>query len=49
MTEEQAQRFVKEIEAVCEKYGAWYILEKVMTPQLNILRIKEISVRITAK
>lgn len=47
MNEAQAQAIVAELKAICEKYGLWFTLEFEHKPNMKIIRIREISIKIT--
>ena len=45
-TTQQAESIKKEILSVCNKFGLWYTIEHENKPDLRMIRIKEISIKI---
>ena len=46
MEKEAAVKVLNQIEALCIKYGLWYTVETEKKPELRMIRIKEISIKI---
>jgi hypothetical protein len=46
MTKDEAIKVLNQIEAVCVKYGLWYTVETEKKPDLRMIRIKEVSIKI---
>ena len=49
MTQTEALKIQAEIEAICKKYGLWWYVEHAKKPELDIVRIKEISIKVDKK
>lgn len=47
MTIEQALEVQREFERLCNKHGLWLTVEHEKRPDLKVIRIKEISIKIT--
>ena len=46
MTKEEAIKVLNQIEAVCVKYGLWYTVETEKRPDLRMIKIKEVSIKV---
>lgn len=46
MTKEDAIRVLNQIEALCIKNDLWYIVETEKRPDLKMIKIREISIKI---
>ncbi len=46
MEKNEAIKVLNQIEALCVKYGLWYIVETEKRPDLKMIRIREISIKI---
>ena len=49
MTKEQALRIQSEIMAVCVKHGIWATVVHECKPDLKVIRVQEISIKIDDK
>jgi hypothetical protein len=49
MTPTEALKIQAEIEAICKKHGLWWYVEHAKKPELEIVRIKEISIKVDKK
>lgn len=49
MTKEEATKVLNHIEATCLKYNLWCVVETVKQPELKMIKIKEISIKIDEK
>lgn len=47
VTEEQAKMIYNEIIKVLRKHGLWYTVEEIHKPYLDMIRIKEINIKVT--
>jgi len=45
-TTQQAEDIKREIISICNKFGLWYTIEHENKPDLRMIRIKEISIKI---
>ena len=46
MNKDNALKLQEEIQAICKKYGLWVTVEHENKPELKMIRIKEISIKI---
>jgi hypothetical protein len=46
MTKDQALKLSEEIESLCHKHGLWLTVEHENKPDLRMIRIKEISIKV---
>lgn len=46
MLKEDAIKVLNQLEAVCIKHKLWYTVETEKKPELSMIRIKEISIKI---
>jgi hypothetical protein len=46
MVKEDAIRVVNQIEAICLKHNLWCVVESVKQPELKMIKIKEISIKV---
>lgn len=46
MTKEEAIKVLNQIEALCVKNDLWYVVETDKRPDLKMIKIKEISIKI---
>jgi hypothetical protein len=46
MTKDQALNLLKEIESLCRQHGLWLTVEHENKPDLRMIRIKEISIKV---
>jgi len=49
MTKDEAKKIQQEIEAICRKHGLWFFVEYENKPELRMIRVKEISIKIGDK
>ena len=49
MTQSEALKIQAEIESICKRYGLWWYVEHAKKPELDIIRIKEISIKVDKK
>lgn len=49
MKKADALKIRDEIQSLCKKYGLWISVEHVCQPNLKMIKIKEISIKITEK
>lgn len=47
MNTDQAEAVKQEIVKICNRYGLWYQIETDHKPNIKMIRIKEISIKIT--
>jgi len=47
MTADQAEAVKQELLRICNRYGLWYTIETEHKPNIRIIRIKDISIKIT--
>lgn len=45
-TPEKALDVQREIERICQKYGLWFKVEHLKQPDLRLILIKEISIKV---
>ena len=45
-TEEQALQILSVFKTICKKYGVWFTVEKEYKPNLRMIKIKEISIKV---
>ena len=46
MKEPEARKLVEMIVSICEKYKLWAIIEEERKPDLKMIRVKEISIKV---
>ena len=46
MTQTQALSLEKELLELCRKHGVWVTVERELKPDLRMIRVKEISIKI---
>jgi len=46
MKKEEAIKILNQIEALCIKYGLWYSVETEKKPDLKMIKIREISIKV---
>ena len=46
MKESEARKVVEMIVSLCEKHGLWAIIEEERKPELKMIRVKEISIKV---
>lgn len=49
LTKDEAHKIQQEIEALCRKYGLWFYVEHENKPDLRMIRVKEISIKVEDK
>ena len=46
LTQQQAENIKQEITRICNKYGLWHTVEYERKPDLRMIRIKDISIKV---
>ena len=46
LTQQQAENIKQEIMRICNKYGLWHTVEYERKPDLRMIRIKDISIKV---
>jgi hypothetical protein len=46
MDEKSAKLVLSQIEKVCKQYDLWYVVEEERKPDLRMIRVKEIFIKI---
>lgn len=46
MTKDQALKLLEQIQSLCRQYGLWVTVEHENKPDLRMIRIKEISIKV---
>jgi hypothetical protein len=49
MTKEKALQILREIETVCKKHALWFDVKMEQHPDLKMIRVQEISIKIDDK
>ncbi|UCD87103.1 MAG: hypothetical protein JSV01_04880 [Desulfobacterales bacterium] len=49
MTKEQALKLLEQIQSLCRQHGLWVTVEHENKPDLRMIRIKEISIKVKSE